>query len=249
MISIKSTGNKTKTLPLLLKVDVPIALDASVYDGAMVRGSDDNIYLSTGSYWKIIQGGGGGTSKISINSFAFTNHAVNEMGLSVSPSMSWSLTLGSGDLISQTINNEVISLSNRTWTDTNSISSNTVYTLVVADDNGSANSSIESVFIPRVYWGYSGTEITTSSEVINLQYSKLSSNYNFSFTLTPDEESYIYFCYPSSYGNFNYVKAYGFMTSTVSNTINVTTNTGYNTDYIVCRLSQTQNQTISIEVI
>lgn len=136
----------------------------------LVRGSSDNIAHNGTSLdviikrlqkriaalEKIIEEGDVGTViPLSIVSFTANCDTVNELGLTINPTFSWTYNINNVD--SQALNNTAIDLAARS-AQVKDITSDTTVTLFASYKGYSDSRDIEFTFVPRIYFGGSPSE-------------------------------------------------------------------------------------------
>ena len=169
-----------------------------------------------------------------------------DLSISLSCNQSTSLELGTEvmgvtfnwtynkNIISQTFNGETLDTSTRAYTYTLPFSSNKTFTLKAKDDRKEFSRSISFTFSLGRYWGVSSKTTLTSSEIHDLS-KELSSSRAKTFSVNPGEGQYIYYCYPTSWGEAKFSVG-GFEGGfTLVNTVSFMNTQGYITEYRVYR--------------
>lgn len=252
MTSVKSATGKVVALDKLVQHPVPITLDPVPRSGSIVRGVDNNLYMSNGTAWVSIAVSDvddrlSALENITVSGLAVSGGTIYEKGLSITPTLTWTVT-GPVAPVSQTVNSTVIDPALRTYI-APAITNNSNYTVAATPPNGNVSSTSVSVsFRNRVFWGTSANQTLTSAQVIALGNSELATARQKTMLVPVSTESYVYYAYPSSWGAPSTITAYGFNTSFVTQTISVTTSAGHTESYLVCRLTQTQSVNVPLVV-
>ncbi|WP_319517228.1 hypothetical protein [uncultured Martelella sp.] len=187
---------------------------------------------------------------IEIATLSVDGGSIYEKGLSVTPTLNWTID-GAGTVTEQVINGNIVAPEARTWTAAAAITANTTYTLTVTDaSDRDVSDSVSISFRPRIYWGMSDALVMDSAGVLALESgsSALSASRGRTMTMAPDGEQYFYYAYPTSFGQPSSVTAYGFPTDPVVTTISMTTAAGNTEDYYLVRLPELLTQSGTVVV-
>lgn len=128
----------------------------------------------------------------------------------------------------------------RSVTITGPFNTDRTWTLTATDGQTSDSASTSLAFRNKRYWGVSPNTSLTNAEIIALS-SEFSTTKNKSVTYNATGGRYVYYCYPSAFGDLTAVKVGGlaFSDFTVTAT-NFTNSSGYASQYNVVRINNIQ---------
>ena len=139
-----------------------------------------------------------------IDSFV-NNQGGSEAGTVINSTLlTWSLS--GGPITGQLIDPGAVAIGNlsqRTYTDTTSYSTDRTYTLTVSDGVTTPTATTSVAFSWRRYWGTSANTNLSNSAILGLT-NELSSTLSKTWTATPNLE-YIFYAYPSSWGPASFI--------------------------------------------
>lgn len=165
-------------------------------------------------------------------SFSCNVNRTLEIGSTVnSVNFNWSYNK---NIVSQSFNGVSIDKNVRTYTYNTPFSSNKTFTLSATDERKSFSSSIAFNFNYGRYWGVS-TATTLDNAMILAMNKELSTGRGKNFTINANENEYIYYCYPMSWGVATFsVGGFAGGFELVDN-ISFTNNQGHTSTYYVYR--------------
>lgn len=188
---------------------------------------------------------------ISINSFtASPNSGTFELGYIVESPITLNWTTNKS-VLKQTLNNglTIPSLTDRTATYQNDISSNITFTLNVEDDRNSTSRSISYSFLNGVYYGASNEPNVYNSTFIKSLNKQLSSTSKRTFTTTANDGEYVFYAYPSRMGEVSF-KVGGFEGGfNKIGEIDFENSYGFIESYIVYKSTNANLGNITVEVV
>lgn len=165
-------------------------------------------------------------------SFSCNRGTSLEMGATIeSVTFNWNYNK---NILSQSFNGTSLDPSVRSYTYVMPFSANKTFTLTAQDDRKSFSRSITFTFSLGRYWGVSSSP-TITSEGIQYFSKELANGRGKTFTVNAGEGQYIYYCYPTSWGEAKFsVGGFegGFQ---LIDTINFMNTEGYITEYRVYR--------------
>ena len=135
---------------------------------------------------------------ISIKSFECDSNIINEVG-TVVKSVLFSWSINKDNILTQSINGVNISKSLRSYNYKVAFNQDRTFTLVVNDDKSSSTKSINFKFLNRIYYGSSSSNIYNENLIKSLN-SELSDSRSKVFTTDASKNEYIYYAYPSRFG-------------------------------------------------
>lgn len=178
---------------------------------------------------------------VQINSFTNTVNTV-EIGSTVSAvTLNWNLNK---TVKSQTLSGGIggipVGTTSRSLSSL-SLTSDTSWTLTVADEKNTVSRSTSVLFRNKRYWGTSVNTSLTNTDILAMS-SEFASDYNMSKTLNASGGKYMYFAVPSSFGlDTSKFKVGGLANSDwTKTTINFKNASGYTTSYDVFRSGNIQ---------
>ncbi len=146
------------------------------------------------------------------------------------------------------INNGIDIVDANSVTKAVNITNNTTFTLIASDGTNTvtANSSVN--FLNKVYWGSKASNVLNNADILGLTNNALASAKARTITVDGNGQ-YIYYCYPASFGDANFVVG-GLASSAWTKTVQDVTNAlGNVTSYNVYRTNNVQNGTgINIQI-
>lgn len=143
---------------------------------------------------------------------------------------------------SSSIDNSIGNVSGSSATKTVSVTTNTTYTLTASDGQTTKTATTSVTFLNKVYYGTSANTSLNNSQVLALTSNTLSSTKNRTITVNGGGQ-YIYYCYPTSFGDATFT-INGLVSSAWTKTVqNVTNALGDVTSYNVYRTNTVQNGT------
>jgi hypothetical protein len=102
-------------------------------------------------------------------------------------------------ILSQSFNGVSLDKDVKNFVCTENITNNKTFTLTANDERKQFSKSITFNFRHGRYWGTSSSTLLTNDDILSLN-KELSTNRNKTFTVTANNNEYIYYCYPNSWG-------------------------------------------------
>ena len=102
-------------------------------------------------------------------------------------------------ILSQSFNGVSLDKDVKNFVCTENITNNKTFTLTANDERKQFSKSITFNFRHGRYWGTSSSTSLTNDDILSLN-KELSTNRNKTFTVTANNNEYIYYCYPNSWG-------------------------------------------------
>ena len=103
-------------------------------------------------------------------------------------------------ILSQSFNGVSLDKDVKNFVCTENIINNKTFTLTANDERKQFSKSITFNFRHGRYWGTSSSTSLTNDDILNSLNKELSTNRNKTFTVTANDNEYIYYCYPNSWG-------------------------------------------------
>lgn len=178
-------------------------------------------------------------------SFSCNRGTSLEMGATIeSVTFNWNYNK---NILSQSFNGTSLDPSVRSYTYAMPFSANKTFTLTAQDDRKSFSRSIAFTFSLGRYWGVSSSP-TITSEGIQYLSKELANGRGKTFTVNASDGQYIYYCYPTSWGDAKFSVG-GFEGGfDLIGTINFMNVQGYITEYRVYRSTNASLGTTTVVV-
>lgn len=177
---------------------------------------------------------------VDITSFT-NNYNTLEIGQVVNTTITLTWAINK-DVTVQTVNNGSLDPTLRTIlvAAVPPISTDKTFTMSATDGQTTDSASTSIVFRNKRYWGVSPNTTLTNSEIIALS-SEFSTSKTKDVTYNATGGNYVYYAYPSSFGNLSAVKVGGLSFSDYTTTvINFTNASGYSSSYNLIRINNIQ---------
>ena len=176
----------------------------------------------------------------SINSFTISPNTVEKGTVITDITFNWGTNK---NVVSQSINQGIGEILNtlRTYSLSGlNITGDISYSLTISDNKNTANRSSSISFRNKRYWGVSNLASLNNGDILSLSNSELSTSKSQSKTFNTSNQ-YIYFAFPSSFGNPTF-KVNGLDNDAwIKTTILFTNSKGYKENYDVYRSEFLQN--------
>lgn len=131
------------------------------------------------------------------------------------------------------------------------ITSNRTYTITISDGENIGEGSLQIRFRNRRHWGVNQSETLTSADILNLSGSEFATDQKQTktFNASPNGGNYIYFAWPSFFGEPSFFVGGLANSGWVKTTVSHTNNSGHTTNYDVWRSEYKQTgPSIEVEV-